>query len=93
MPKLSGAIKYFKTKKRVYALFIDFAQCFPSINHKLLWDKLFKKGVSAKIIRILKSLYESLEVRVKTIHGLTESFQIPAGLAQGEILSPLTFNI
>lgn len=82
-----------KNKGKVYALFIDFARAFSSIPHEKLWDKLLWLGVSSKIIRILKNLYDNFNTAIKTEHGYTEQIEITEGLGQGCILSPLLFNL
>lgn len=42
---------------RLYALFVDFSNAFPSISHNLLWEKLYKLGVGYKLIRIFMDFY------------------------------------
>lgn len=82
-----------KKKNRVYALFVDFARAFPSVPHDKLWTKLMQLGVSGKIVRILSYFYENLSTSIKTEYGLTSKIKITEGLAQGEVLSPLLFNL
>jgi hypothetical protein len=48
-----------RSKGKVYALFIDFKRAFPSVPHDKLSAKLYSIGVSAKIIRVLQSLYDN----------------------------------
>jgi hypothetical protein len=52
-------------KKKVYALFIDFRRAFPSVSHARLWMKLYKIGVSAKVIRILQELYKGAFTKIR----------------------------
>lgn len=70
---LSSAIqlKLSKPKGKMYALFVDFARAFSSIPHEKLWDKLLWLGMSSKIIRILKSLYEDFTTVIRTKSGFT----------------------
>ncbi|CAG7711732.1 unnamed protein product, partial [Allacma fusca] len=42
---------------KLFALFIDFQRAFDSIPHRKLWIKLDNLGVSAKIINVLRSIY------------------------------------
>lgn len=41
---------------KVYVLFVDFKSAFPSINHNILWQKLYGMGCGTKFINILKDL-------------------------------------
>ena len=84
--------KYLRKKGgRLYATFVDFEKAFDRVNRKILWDKLNSQHVSSKMIKMLKSMYASVQACVKTPSGLTGSFNCPAGVKQGCILSPLLF--
>lgn len=61
--------------------------------HDKLWTTLLKLGVSTKLIRVLKSLYDKATIRIKTQEGLTKEIDITEGVLQGEILSPFLFII
>lgn len=78
-------------KAKLYALFVDFKRAFDSINHKLLWLKLYNLGLSVKVIQILKNIYDSASFCVKSNNKLTRDFSSAEGVLQGEILSPLLF--
>lgn len=77
--------------RRVFALFVDFKRAFDSVDHTLLWNKLFAYGLSAKILRILKNLYDAASLRVRAGGQLSREVEITEGVLQGEILSPLLF--
>lgn len=82
----------FKTKGRyLFALFIDLKKAFDSVNHTLLWNKLFSLGTGGKVIRILKSLYDNAVTQIKVDETLSEEIGISSGLLQGESLSPTLF--
>ena len=70
---------------------MDFEKAFDRVNRKILWDKLNSQHVSCKMIKMLKSMYASVQACVKTPSGLTGSFNCPVGVKQGCILSPLLF--
>lgn len=74
-----------------FIIFVDLKRALDTVNHKLLWTKLLGLGVSAKIIRILKNLYDKASIKIKTQSGFSESIKITEGVLQGEILSPLLF--
>lgn len=54
---------------------------------------MHKFGISASFINIIKSLYDSAALRVVTPEGVSDFIDIMEGVLQGEILSPLTFNM
>ena len=62
-----------------------------------LFYKLINCGFSAKILSILKSLYENTLSCVKLSRGLTNSFKSSVGVRQGVCqgcnLSPILFNV
>lgn len=78
-------------QRHVYGLFVDFKRAFDSVKHKELWPKLFNLGMSAKLIRTIKSLYDTAAVRVKSEGGLSEKVPVTEGVLQGEKLSPFLF--
>jgi len=83
-----------KKKRKLFAFFIDFSRAFPSINHQKLWDKLFSLGVSAKFIRWLRNLYQTSNMKIRLQgNNLSSPIDITEGVLQGEVLSPLLFNI
>lgn len=78
---------------KTYALFVDFKRAFDSIPQQLLWLKLYRLGISSKIIRIIKSLYDAAKLCVRSTTGNSEEVDVTEGVLQGEILSPLLFII
>ncbi|KAI4465074.1 reverse transcriptase (rna-dependent dna polymerase) [Holotrichia oblita] len=77
----------------LYAIFVDFKKAFDSIDHRKLWLKLYKIGVSGKNVRILKALYDNIRIMVPGYEQTPEFVDIAAGVLQGDSLSPLLFSI
>jgi len=91
---LTSTIQYnFFIKRKVYALFVDLSQAFDTVEHKRLWTKLSKLGLSSKTIRILKSIYIKASARIRTNYGMSDSFPIEKGVLQGETVSPILWNL
>lgn len=82
-----------KKRGKLYAVFIDLKSAFDSINHSLMWSVLRKLSLSSKMINILKNMYAKAKAKVRTPMGATDSFDVDTGVLQGEILSPLLFNL
>ena len=72
---------------------MDFKRCFDFISHQLLWQKLTRLGVSTKILKTIISLYSQACFTVRTPTGHSNSAEVSEGVLQGEILSPLLFNL
>lgn len=78
-------------QRKVFSLFVDLRRAFDSVSHRLLWQKLFRLGVSSKIIRVMKDLYEHATMKVRSGGDLTDGIDITEGVLQGESLSPTLF--
>ena len=73
-------------------MFIDLRKAFDTVWHEGLLLKLQRAGVNGKIYELIKSMYQHSISRVKCKNILTDSIDIK-GVHQGNVLSPLLFNI
>lgn len=80
-------------KGKVFALFIDLKSAFPSVNHNLLWNKLFRLGTDTKFSNILIDLYNKANMSVKGTKGTSNPIDVTNGVLQGEVLSPILFSL
>ena len=80
-------------KKNLFVAYIDFRKAFDSIWHEGLFVKLLKQGIGGHYYFTLKNMYMSNSSVVKINGTLSEQFCIKSGVRQGDILSPLLFNI
>ena len=62
------------------------------MDHNKLWKILKEMGIPDHLTCLLRNLYTSQEVTVRTGHGTTDWFQIGKGVCQGCILLPCLFN-
>ena len=67
-------------------------QAFDCVDHNQLWKILKEMGIPDHLTCLLRNLYASQEVTVRTGHGTTNWFQIRQGVCQGCILSLCLFN-
>ncbi|CAG7833269.1 unnamed protein product, partial [Allacma fusca] len=81
------------SRGKLFVMFIDFQRAFDSIPHDKLWRKLFKVGVSAKIINVMRSIYSKAKMCVRAVDYKSLFYDISMGVLQGEILSPLLFAL
>ena len=54
-----------KPKGRFYTLFVDFKVAFDSINRDKLWNVLHQNGCHGRMLKILKSMYESVMMCIR----------------------------
>ena len=78
---------------KLFAVFVDFKRAFPSVDHGLLWRKLYEYGLSVKILKILISLYDKAKMCVKSREGISNAIEITEGLMQGDTISPILFAL
>ena len=91
---LRRLIEKMKYKRRVLLInYIDFEKAFDSLHRDTLWNILRDYGIPAKIVDIIKDLYEGSECCVQVGDEYTTWFRIITGVRQGCILSPLLFII
>ena len=80
-------------QKNIYFCFIDYGKAFDYVDHKKLWKILKEMGIPEHFIFLLRNLYASQEVTVKTWHGTTDWFKIGKGVQQSYLLSSCLFNL
>ncbi|MCG7891851.1 MAG: reverse transcriptase family protein [Candidatus Thiodiazotropha endolucinida] len=82
-----------KNGSKLFACFIDLKKAFDTVWHEALFLKLQKAGICGKIYQVLKSMYSCCHSRVRCKNILSEPIEITKGVHQGNVLSPLLFNI
>ena len=84
--------KYLFRHKKLYVLFVDFKKAFDSVNRQALWFILEQYGIGGKMLKLLKSMYESVRCCVRCQSETSAFFESCCGLKQGCKLSPLCFS-
>ena len=85
--------KQFSLNRKMYVAFIDFEKAFDSINWKLLWPIRLKNGIRRKLCHCIKSMYNSVKVRVRCGSKLTDYIKCTVGVKQGDVCSPFLFSL
>ena len=73
--------------------FVDFKKAFDSISREKMFEILKLYGLPGKIVSAIKALYVSTKAKVISTDGDTDTFDILAGVLQGDTLAPLLFII
>ena len=85
--------KILSEKGRLYCAFVDFKKAFDSVYLNSLWHKLLKLGINAKMLRIIRDMYNNVKTCVRSCRSYSDFFECAVGLKQGEVISPLLFSL
>ena len=78
---------------KLFACFIDLKKAFDTVWHDGLFLKLKKAGICGKIYQVIKSKYYGSQAKVKCNQFMSDAIDITKRVHQGNVLSPLLFNI
>lgn len=78
---------------KLYCCFVDFSKAFDTIPRAQLWKVLDDLGIYGNMLQAIKSIYATVQARVKTPEGYTDTLDSEMGVLQGCILSPLLFGL
>ena len=79
--------------KSVFASFIDLEKAFDWVDRDLLFYRLLTYGITGKIYKAIKSLYNNTFSCVRVNNWMTGWFSVSSGVKQGDNLSPTLFSI
>lgn len=90
---LEAVRSQWRDKQDCYALFVDISKAYDSVHPLALKKVLLHTGVPVSLVNLLYDWSNKRKTRVH-ING-TDSAEVPmkSGLGQGDVLSPLLFNI
>ena len=87
------ADKYKTANEKIYFGFVDFKKAYDTVWRDGLLYKLLANGMNGNFFNVIESMYQTSESCVKVDRVMTESFHNNIGVKQGEVLSPLLFNL
>ena len=67
-------------RRKVYCAFIDFKKAFDTVDHKLLYNKLYHLGLSSKIINIIRQIYNNAYLTLEMNGNKSSSIKINRGV-------------
>ena len=74
-------------------LFVDFTKAFDSIHRGKMEQILLDYGLSKETVAAIMILYRNTKVKVRSLNGNTNYFDIVAGVLQGDTLASYVFII
>jgi len=74
-------------------LFVDFYKAYDCVHPEAIWMVLTKMGVPLSLVNLLRAWGQMRRVSVRINGELSEPFSVETGVAQGDPLSPLLFNL
>lgn len=77
----------------LHICFIDLQKAYDSVDRQTLWRISRAYGISDKMIRMIRLLYEDTRAKVRIDGDLSTDIQMKTGVKQGCLLSPILFNI
>jgi hypothetical protein len=80
-------------KGNLHVCFIDFRKAYDSVWRQALLYKLQKQNIRGLFYNQIKSMYNNVQVCIKQNGQLSNFFESKMGVKQGEVLSPLLFNL
>ena len=84
---------YGNRRSKLYVVFVDYKKAFDTVDREILWGILKKRGVSTKVIRMLRAIYKVVNAVVRVGGKLTGVIKCPMGVKQGCQLSPILFSL
>ena len=79
------------TKSNVYAIFLDFAKAFDTVNHQILLYKLEHYGIRDNALKWFESYLSNRKQYTAVGNTLSDVNYVKCGVPQGSILGPILF--
>ena len=76
----------------IFTVFVDASKAFDTVSHSLLFKKLINQNVPLCFVRVSYFWYKNQTMRVRWGAKLSRSFNVPNGVRQSSVVSPLLFS-
>ena len=73
----------------MYCAFVDLKKAFDTVDHKLLYNKLYHLGLSSKIINIIRQIYDNVYLTLEMNGNKYNSVKINRRVLQTDSLKVL----
>ena len=78
--------------KPVYVLLLDASKAFDKVAFNVLFNELRNRSMCPRITKLLYYMYTNQVCTVKWNNELSDCFNVPNGVKQGVVISPLLFS-
>ena len=85
--------KQFALNRKLYVAFLGFEKAFDSVSRKLLWPILLKNGITGRLYKCIRSMYENVKARIRCSAKFTDYINCTRGVKQGDVCSPVLFSL
>ena len=85
--------KFKHLKKKLFMCFVDFRKAYDSVWREALMYKLLEYDIRGNFYSVIEEMYKGGEACLKNDGYLSEFFQCGRGVRQGDVLSPILFNL
>ena len=82
-----------KEKSKLFVTVIDFKKAYDTIDRSHLLSKLKEAGIGRLFLNAIETMYASVTYINKLNNGVTRPIESSRGLKQGDVLSPMLFNL
>lgn len=72
---------------------LDISKAYDSVDRRILYRKLIKKGLNSQLVRIIVGLSEGVKCHVESGGFSSSERVLTRGLPQGSVISPVLFNL
>ena len=88
---INRIVSTFENKKIAVGIFLDLSKAFDSLDHNILFKKLYHYGVRGIALKFIKSYLSNRKQFVHIGNVKSTTLDISVGVPQGSILGPLLF--
>ncbi|VVC38393.1 Endonuclease/exonuclease/phosphatase,Reverse transcriptase domain, partial [Cinara cedri] len=85
--------KSWEFNKSICILFVDFKKAYDSVHRHSLINILKEFELPNKLIKLIEATLQNTEIKIKVASELSEPATVRTGLRQGNVLSPILFNL
>jgi len=82
-----------KKSKPLFFAFLDIKKCFDKVSRPIVFDRLWRLGVTGKLWRLIRSLFSGISGQVRIDGIFSRTFEVESGIVQGSRLGPILFNV
>jgi len=72
---------------------VNFKKAYDSVHWENLYNIMDEVGIPKKLIGLTKMCMENTQYQARVEDTMSETFKVKTGLKQGDVLSPMLFNL